>query len=114
MSRGKSTSSLVWTVLTEHPREVLTIDRIAADTGLNVKQVQSAMYNIIRAGGDGARAIEVQTRGRAWTYDPRRAQEPKSEKICLEEISRTAKGDVICRGSDELIYVARVIDGFIK
>lgn len=76
--------------------KAVTLDQLIKETGLDSKQVQSAMSRLV---ADDSIACTVVTRGQMWRFDGAQTGEAEIADTLFEVVGTAAKGgDTIVRG----------------
>lgn len=107
MARG--TSNHVEAFFRSQPNELVTVERVAADTGLTRVQVTHAV-NTLRGHG-----MNIGSFGRGkyrfdTTAPPVVVEKPVEKVSCMEVIAITKAGKLVCKGDDGVLYVAQEAD----
>jgi len=90
------TTPVVLAALSKCPNQDVAVNDLAAETGLNVQQVQSAVSRLI---GRDNLPIKTVLKAQVWRYEPQAAGVVTEAKDQLfEVVGEAAKGDVIVRG----------------
>lgn len=91
------TTPAVLAALAKRPHQDVHASDLAADTGLTVKQIQTAIQNMI---GRDSLAIKVVLKSQVWRYEPGKPGDGLTEAsdTLFEAVGTAAKGDVIVRG----------------
>lgn len=96
----------VLAVITKRPGEIIYLKDIVAATGLDEKQVQSAINNMRRDDPTLESTIQTVARGQAWRYDPTGRRRKDGEKRMFEELAVTKTGALIIQDQDGNLYRA--------
>lgn len=91
------TTPAVLAAFNRRPHLDVSVNDIAAETGLEVHQVQSAVQRLI---GRDDLPIKVILKAQVWRYEPNSRNEGPAEAsdTLFETVGTAAKGDVIVRG----------------
>lgn len=91
------TTPAVLAAFNKRPHLDVSVNDLAADTGLEVHQVQSAVTRLI--GREGL-PIKVILKAQVWRYEPGKPSDTLTEAsdTLFEAVGTAAKGDMIVRG----------------
>lgn len=102
---GRAVTPAVLAFLSGKPGKPVTLDQIARGTGLDPRQIQSAITNMRRNNPEMGRAISVLSRGQMWRYEEGAAQSSEPAPAAAEPLALGANLVLVGFGDRETLFL---------